>query len=67
MRMLTTISEKLRSKNCRTVYDVLQATSQNDANRHADSGIYLALSNWRSIELRVTENLNEAKDNVKYL
>ena len=67
MRMLTTISEKLRSKNCRTVYDVLQATSQNDANRYADSGIYLALSNWRSIELRVTENLNEAKDNVKYL
>jgi len=27
----------------------------------------MALSNWRTIELRVTENLNEAKDNVKYL
>jgi dynein heavy chain, axonemal len=25
------------------------------------------LSNWRTIELSVTENLNEAKDNVKYL
>ena len=67
MRMLTTISEKLKSKNCKTVGDVLTATSTNEANRHADSGIYLALSNWRSIELRVTENLNEAKDNVKYL
>jgi len=29
--------------------------------------IYLATSKWRSIELRVTESLNEAKDNVKYL
>jgi dynein heavy chain len=29
--------------------------------------IYLATSKWRAIELRVTEALNEAKDNVKYL
>jgi len=29
--------------------------------------IYLATSRWRAIELRVTEALNEAKDNVKYL
>jgi dynein heavy chain len=27
----------------------------------------LSTSKWRSIELRVTEALNEAKDNVKYL
>ena len=31
------------------------------------SMMYLATSKWRSIELRVTEALNEAKDNVKYL
>jgi dynein heavy chain len=49
------------------VYEVLFAVSNSDANKHADSGIYLALSNWRSLLLRVTENLNEAKDNVKYL
>ena len=29
--------------------------------------LYLATSKWRSIELKVTEQLNEAKDNVKYL
>jgi dynein heavy chain len=29
--------------------------------------IYLATSKWKSIELKVTEQLNEAKDNVKYL
>jgi dynein heavy chain len=68
MRKLTGISEQLRSKNCRTVYDVLTAASQSpaDAGRPRDK-IYLATSKWRSIELRVTEALNEAKDNVKYL
>jgi len=67
MRMLTQISEQLRNKNCRTVQDVLTTISQSEQNKHADSNIYLALSNWRSIQLKVTETLNEAKDNVKYL
>ena len=31
MRALTGISEQLRSKNCRTVYDVLTQASQNPA------------------------------------
>jgi dynein heavy chain len=69
MRKLTCVSEQLRSKNCRTVYDVLTYASQctsDNANRPRDK-IYLATSKWRSIELRVTEALNEAKDNVKYL
>ena len=69
MRKLTCVSEQLRSKNCRTVFDVLTAASQsssNDIGKPRDK-IYLATSKWRSIELRVTEALNEAKDNVKYL
>jgi len=49
MRMLTQISEQLRNKNCRTVQDVLTTVSQSEASKHADSTIYLALSNWRSI------------------
>jgi dynein heavy chain len=69
MRKLTSISEQLKSKNCRTVYDVLNMVSSGTA---SDAGkpkekIYLATSKWRSIELKVTEQLNEAKDNVKYL
>jgi len=69
MRKLTGISEQLRSKNCRTVYDVLNASSMNpsDGLGKPRDKIYLATSKWRSIELRVTEALNEAKDNVKYL
>lgn len=69
MRKLTGISEQLRSKNCRTVYDVLTQASQNPGDQAGNprDKIYLATSKWRSIELRVTEALNEAKDNVKYL
>lgn len=69
MRKLTCISEQLRSKNCRTVYDVLTQASQNPAEQLGKprDKIYLATSKWRSIELKVTELLNEAKDNVKYL
>lgn len=69
MRKLTCVSEQLRSKNCRTVFDVLSHASQsgNDSSNRPRDKIYLATSKWRSIELRVTEALNEAKDNVKYL
>lgn len=69
MRKLTGISEQLRSKNCRTVYDVLTQASQQPSDQLAKprDKIYLSTSKWRSIELRVTEALNEAKDNVKYL
>ena len=68
MRKLTCVSEQLRSKNCRTVYDVLTHyfNNQTDQSRPRDK-INLATSRWSNIELRVTEALNEAKDNVKYL
>jgi dynein heavy chain len=69
MRKLTCVSEQLRSKNCRTVFDVLShaSSSANDNSNRPRDKIYLATSKWRSIESRVTESLNEAKDNVKYL
>ena len=68
MRKLTCISEKLRSKECRTVYEVMTQASQNTAElgKPRDK-MYMLTSRWRSIELKVTEQLNEAKDNVKYL
>jgi hypothetical protein len=70
MRKLTSISEQLRSKNCRTVYNVLTQASQNPAEQLGGKPrdkIYLATSKWRSIELRVTEALNEVNNNVKHL
>jgi dynein heavy chain len=64
MRKLTGISEQLKSQNCRTVYNCL---SEEHNQRTSKDNIHLATSRWRSIELRTTEALNEAKDNVKYL
>ena len=60
MRKLTCVSEQLRSKNCRTVFDVLTAASQPSSDNIGKprDKIYLATSKWRSIELRVTEALN---------
>jgi dynein heavy chain len=68
MRKLTCVSEQLRSKNCRTVQDVLIFYfQQNQEQSRPRDKINLATSRWSNIELRVTEALNEAKDNVKYL
>jgi dynein heavy chain, axonemal len=69
MRKLTGIAEQLRTKNCRTVVEVLDYAgrpSSDQVGAQKDK-IYLATSNWNSMENRVTEALNEAKDNVKYL
>jgi dynein heavy chain len=43
------------------------SASNNNVSAKPDTKIYLATSKWRGIELKVTELLNEAKDNVKYL
>lgn len=69
MRKLTGIAEQLKSKNCNDVLLVLThaSNSAQDIPGMPKDLILLAISKWRSIDLRVTEALNEAKDNVKYL
>ena len=69
MRKLTQVSEQLSSKNCRGVYDLLDNACEN---LQPELGvnyqrIYMATSNWRGIDNKITEQLSEAKDNVKYL
>lgn len=70
MRKLTCISEQLRSQKCKTVYVALMQASQHPGDqvggRNRDQ-VHMLTSQWRGLELRVTESLNEAKDNVKYL
>jgi dynein heavy chain len=71
MRKLTCISEQLRSQKCKTVYNALMQASQHPGDQ-APGGksrdqIHMLTSQWRGLELKVTESLNEAKDNVKYL
>jgi len=69
MRKLTQVSEQLGSKNCRAVYDLLDQacnTMQEQLGVNYQK-IYMATSNWRGIDNKITESLSEAKDNVKYL
>lgn len=72
MRKLTGIAEQIKSKNCKDVLDVLTQYTMNPSpgdqgNNNVRNDAHTAISSWRSIDLRVTEALNEAKDNVKYL
>lgn len=69
MRKLTQVSEQLGSKNCRAVYDLLEHACETQPEQLGVSyqKIYMATSNWRGIDNKVTESLSEAKDNVKYL
>jgi len=68
MRKLTQVSEQLSNKNCRAVYDHLEAACDQKVELGTQhQRVYMATSNWRGIENKITESLSEAKDNVKYL
>ena len=69
MRKLTQVSEQLGSKNCRAVYDLLDQACEGMQDQLGVNyqKIYMATSNWRGIDNKITESLSEAKDNVKYL
>lgn len=68
MQKLTCLSEAMRSKTCKNVLNVINHISQNsNDNNSKPNNIYMLTSKWRTQEMKVTESLNEAKDNVKYL
>ena len=68
MQKLTSVLEEMRSKDCKLVHQYLQQASKNttELNKPKDK-IYLATQKFKNLEIKVTEDLNEAKDNVKYL
>ena len=66
---LTSISEQMRTKEIKNVISVLSGFGRNvgeNQSRNKDS-IILLLNKWKNLDIRITEALNEAKDNVKYL
>jgi dynein heavy chain len=66
---LTSITEQLKSKSVKSVIAILTSASrytENDA--YVDfQRVTSLLSQWREIDILITEAANEAKDNVKYL
>ena len=76
MQRITSITEQLKTIQCRTVLGVLyfvnnpklvhgaSNTPELDKCRHSVTGL---LRRWKLLEVSVKEALNEAKDNVKYL
>jgi len=68
MQRLTSITEQLKNKECKTVISVLSSWTKS----HQDAGagrqrLFILLRRWKQIDIGITEAANEAKDNVKYL
>ena len=66
MQRLTSITEQLRRKDCKTVIGLLTALTKNSSDPTKQKIITL-LRRWKQIDVNITEAANEAKDNVKYL
>jgi dynein heavy chain len=60
---ITLLSELTRSKDFMVVKNFLN----NHSNRRGEDTVSKVLSEYKNIENQLTEKLNEAKDNVKYL
>jgi len=66
MQRLTSITEQLKTRECKNVIGVLTSLTKNaqDNNRQK---VFSLLRRWKQIDINITEAANEAKDNVKYL
>ena len=77
-RMLTLVSitEQLKSKPNRVVTGVLRARAamaEDEETKHDETQVSLQeqtkllLDQWREVDMKITDALNEAKDNVRFL
>jgi dynein heavy chain len=66
MQKLTSITEQLKRPDCKQVISVLGALTKNTTDLNKQNIVNL-LRRWKQIDVNITEQANEAKDNVKYL
>ena len=69
MQRLNSITEQLKSKYVKSVISLLTVIMRSpDLDSAIDAHrVMTLLSQWREIDVQITEAANEAKDNVKYL
>jgi dynein heavy chain len=69
MQRLTSITEQLKNKSVKALISLLTtALRQGESDPLVDTHrVSALLSQWRDIDVQITEAANEAKDNVKYL
>eukprot|EP00392_Amoebophrya_sp_AT5.2_P000467 g468.t1 len=67
MQKITSITEHLKSRECKNVFGVLHAVTRMNAESKARQPVFNTLRRWKAIDIQITEAYNEAKDNVKYL
>jgi len=66
MQRLTSITEQLKRKDCKSVIGLLSTLTKGSADPSKQKIVSL-LRRWKQIDVNITEAANEAKDNVKYL
>ncbi len=68
MTRLTSITEQMKTKDCKAIISILSAVSKSDRTDEASrQGTVALLRRWKQVDVSITEGANEAKDNVKYL
>jgi len=67
MQKITHWSEQLKSQDFQHVRTKLQHHKSSEHNRKGDENISKLMMDYNRLDLLLTDKLNEAKDNVKYL
>lgn len=67
IQTITNWSEKLKSKDFNMVKTNLMKYKQNEGKKEGQENINKLMLSFQRLELALTDRLNEAKDNVKYL
>jgi dynein heavy chain len=68
---LTNLTSQLKTDECNNLVSVLtqyaKGTGDNQRSGAAQSAVYESLSHWKAVDIKITEKLNESRDNEKYL